>query len=80
MTEGCWFVVERRHGRLSGSLYYDCLPDKYRGKYASANGLHYAKRIDVEPHLATLTRQQLYDAWELLGGLPSKQDLADASP
>lgn len=75
MAEPVYFVVEARHGRCSPALYYERLPAQFTGRRARDNGLVYAKRVDDQPHLRDRGLSELYDAWELLGGLPDQSQI-----
>lgn len=73
MPEPVYFIVERWGGSRTASLVTDRLPQKFLGRDAKPNGLHYSRRIDDQPHLANRSLAELRDIYELFGGeLPDK--------
>jgi hypothetical protein len=73
MPEPVYFVVERWGGSRTASLVTDRLPQKFQGRAAKRNGLHYSRRIDDQPHLASRSLADLVGIYELFGGeLPDK--------
>jgi|KBSMisStaDraftv2_1062788.scaffolds.fasta_scaffold123184_6 hypothetical protein len=68
-----WFVVFRRQGMLSPSVYHDYLPSFVTGKRAKQDGVFHVKQLDADDER---TLNEIWDEYQR--GLPAalRRDLA----